>query len=148
MCLYTKNLKFKTAKEDIVCYKVLWEDPHSSAVFTPYREELVEFNKILYPKEKIKTHYFLNGFLLKNIKCLKNIYRKQGLVTPIVAYDEFCIGAGVIHVYATYDIAMKICRSGLFVCKAIIPKGAKYIESPYNYEIGTTCVRYEKIQSW
>lgn len=63
MCLFVKNLNFKTAEEDIVCYKVLYKVSENK-IITPYIGEEICFNTVITPKDKIFTKYFLKGFFL------------------------------------------------------------------------------------
>jgi len=152
MCLFVNNLNFKTAEEDIVCYKVLEEINYK--IITPYMGEEVCFNTIIIPKDKIFTKYFLKGFFLKLLIILKRYYFYHSrLLTNWykvfhISYSKlthkFIIEEGVIHLYT--DKKFCCCEySSSFMCKAIIPKGTKYIVSSDGTEIGALKVIYKKL---
>ena len=157
MCLFVENLNFKTAKEDIVCYKVLKK--FNSKIITPYMVEEVCFNTVITLKNKILTKYFFKGFFLKLLIILKRRFYKLMPSTDCdkvshISYSKFSrrfiIEEGVIHLCVNKTEALKL-KSYLwenpktFICKAIIPKGTKYIESSDKMQIGALCVKYESI---
>ena len=148
MCLFTRKLKFRTARKDKVFYKVLVR--RNDKITTPFWGDEVEFNKILYPIERIPTRFLFNGIYYK-IKSKFNVLPYTDIKNTDMRYHRslkaFVIEGGVIHLYATKKDALLGCTvfPHSFVVKAIIPKGTKYIKSFDNCEIGTLGVIYKEL---
>jgi hypothetical protein len=112
MCLYTKETKLKTAKEDIVCYKVLLNDFSSNVLYTPYLYKIIRWADIL----------------------LHNPIKAEGWVRKRRLFQDAPISfnCGLIHTFQNIEAAKDsflgviINRYKIFQC--IIPKGTKYID--------------------
>lgn len=113
MCLTTYWRKPKTAKEDIVCYKLLLNISHY--LYSPFR--LMQYNIGL--NEVNKGAY---------IKISKGIFR-----------TKYLICGGFLHCYTNYS--PRIIRNfyiPIVFYKCIIPKGANYYISCNKKEICVT----------
>jgi len=109
MCLYTAETKLKTAKEDIICYKVLIHYPSSTILYTPY---------------VYKTIKFIDMFLHNPIKA-------DGLVRKRKQFKNYqpSFNLGLIHTYITARDAQTIITAPEYkLYQCIIPKRTKYID--------------------
>lgn len=104
MCLHTKNIKLKTAEEDLVCYKVVIRYEEKKYL-SFYRGYIYELNKTyyetllkLFPECKDKVFCIDKGF--------------HSYVNFCDANDEY------VYQKKMYDIAL---------VKCIIPKGSQYL---------------------
>lgn len=109
MCLYTKETKLKTAKENIVCYKVLVSYSSSTILYTPY---------------VFKTILWTDILLHNPIKAEGRVRKRRQF-----PHDPASFNGGLIHTYSTIKDAKTICdgpQHKIYQC--IIPKGTKYID--------------------
>lgn len=109
MCLYTTETKLKTAKEDIICYKVLIQYSSATILYTPY---------------VYKTIKLIDMFLHNPIKA-------DGLVRKRKQFknDQPSFNLGLIHTYIiARDAQTMITAPAYKLYQCIIPKGTKYID--------------------
>lgn len=115
MCLKVRG-KFKVAKKDIVCYKVIevWTDDNNS-LHSPYRSTFKwELNKLMSPVE--------------NLTISREGFKKNVLRNKQVTY-------GMLHSFKNKRRAIKLANELSSTCyfpfqvhKCIIPKGTEYIK--------------------
>ena len=120
MCLVCDNLKFKTAEEDIECYKVVIKIDENSYI-TPYQRFLCSLNE-----------HYINKHEIDNYQENKNTYYVYGGVYHSFqklsdAYFEMLWFQTINNCPPQYDMGKKS-----VVVKCIIPKGTEYIEGNFN----------------
>lgn len=120
MCLIVDSSKeFEVAKNDIVCYKVLYD--HENGFYTtPYQQMRVEIGKQYKNREKVQFQYHFLDLTL-------NIWPK---ILTGGAYHSF------VELDDAKDEINKIRQQiggwyDMVVVKCIIPKGSKYMEGIY-----------------
>ena len=109
MCLLV-NTEYKIAKEDIICYKVLYKSHYDQSLHSPYFAFKWELNKLT--KAKGKPY----------IRTIEGQKKKK-------------IMKGYFHTFKTIKSAKNLKRRlyyGQFIYKCIIPKGTKYWEGTFN----------------
>ena len=119
MCLILKKDKPKTAKDDVICYKVLVKRSFDT-VKTPYTKTNVR-SEILSGKEDFCAFSFNNSGMPIVMKRADNKYQIDG---------------GVIHTYAKEKIAINDARwlrktvgeERVIIYECRIPKGCEYYE--------------------
>lgn len=111
MCLYTTNTKIRTAKKDIICYKILIKERKSWI----YR---------IFYKPMYRAPFYINyTYRLKEL----NDLGKSLIVYPYEVYGGF---------HSFVDIQDAKCKlkdwfdtpGGQTIVKCIIPKGAEYVK--------------------
>ena len=110
MCLTTKQTRWRIAKEDIICYKLL-------------NGERVSLSEIEY------TTPFTFTPVPKNVIEGKKCLRAKGWSQWEEVYDCFQITNGAIHACASEHEAWnyyKYGTMGTHIFKCIIPKGTRY----------------------
>ena len=109
MCLLV-NTEYKIAKEDIICYKVLYKSNYSGKLYSPYVTFWWELNKLTKADGKPYIH--------------------------IIEGQKKKIMRGYFHTFKTIKGAKSLkeclCCCGVFIYKCVIPKGTKYWEGTFN----------------
>ncbi len=153
MCLYTKQFKFRTADEDIVCWKVLeiirgndGEKVITPFAFWPVTEDELNGKKLFVPNE-FDTEYLINRFEAET-KSDYTISVEEGVIhtygakdlRAIDMYDEMTYhvhfiggGEGYIDAHQGDIIGCDVDPAilGIALYKCVIPKGTEYIEGTY-----------------
>lgn len=140
MCFVTKlDDRFKVAKDDIVCYKIMIKrDEWSPDEYqTPFQEVMVHIGETLTGKANACTLEEANAMLDSKAKVEEEFLRRLGfdliLITPDLRLREEVVHAckwkedavGYAHDYlesSTFSYGIK-----LVITKWIIPKGAFYM---------------------
>lgn len=147
MCLlvkkrrFQKELKFKKAKKDIVCYKVVKKNYNEFATnntiySSPYSSPYLGFNI------ELNKHYENNDRLaLSGDRFYFDNYPKM-----------FAVTSGVFHTFRKYNEAYQSLISmvgggrvkpyTMRILKAIIPKGTEYLVSKDKTEYGSKSIIY------
>lgn len=113
MCIVVRDIEPKIAKEDLVVIKCLHKTPNGKFE-TPYRNMVVQFNKVLRP------------------------FQREPEIYSIHWTDELKeIHGGVFHALLTYDTSYLHSRNDVFF-EAIIPKGTEYWLDTLCHEICAT----------
>ena len=122
MCLQSKTIFPKRAKEDIICYKVL-----DANMVSPY-------NNFQYDFKLCKA----NGIISLIIDIIRNLFRKIKSIPLCSTYYykyHSIYSRGLLHSYQEYGIDDTLIsywkhnnKGDFFIYKAIIPKGTYYYE--------------------
>lgn len=133
MCLTVKTncneLQFKTAKTDIICYKLISKNYNEESPDSPIY--LTPFKKARIPDECLCCDEWEDNDVFE-AQGEEEIICDRSLVDP--EQNIFEIGEGFIHTYRNnYDAVENI--NSLFheVWRCVIPKGVKYVEGKSGY---------------
>lgn len=133
MCLTVKinceELQFKTAKQDIICYKLIFkkyneESPDSPIYLTPFKKARIPDSCLWCGAWEDNAVFEAQGE--EEIMCDQSIFNPKENI--------FEIGGGFIHTYKNdYDAIDHMCstQQSLFygeIWRCLIPKGVKYVE--------------------
>lgn len=126
MCLESKTIFPKRAKEDIICYKVL-----DANMVSPYKNFQYDFKL-----------YKANGITSLIIDIIRNLFKKIKSIPLCSTYHYECYNTysrGLLHSYRKYEFANTIIsylesnnKRDFFVYKATIPKGTYYYEGYFD----------------
>ena len=123
MCMITRMQRPLTAAQDIVCYKVVYDNTFASANWPMFRSLYFKYN------------YVFNG---KEVRTTDFSYKLQGWV----------VNRG-FHSYTDLGYATGVCRMGenpnRVLLECVIPKGASYYVSEGGKEY---CSDRIKITGW
>lgn len=138
MCIFTNNVKFKIADQDIVCYKVLLKSNVEGAFLSPYLRFYCTLDKRYDDDNELDIHKWDKS--------------------------DFTIDKGVFHMFANYEDAMDELDwlafpgwltfpeniQAQYICvivKCIIPEGSEYIEGKYIdfHSIASKSVIYKEV---
>ena len=126
MCIYSKTLFPKRAKEDIICFKVL-----DANMISPWKDFQYDFKL-----------YKANGITSLIIDIIRNLFRKIKSISLCYTYyyNYYSIySRGLLHSYQTYGNADTIIsywkynnKGDFFIYKAVIPKLTYYYEGYFD----------------
>ena len=126
MCLESKTIFPKRAKEDIICYKIL-----DANMVSPYKNFQYDFKL-----------YKANGITSLIIDIIRNLFRKIKSILLRSTYHYECYSTysrGLLHSCRKYKFADTIIshlksnnKRDFFVYKAAIPKGTYYYEGYFS----------------
>lgn len=117
MCLVCDNLKFKTAEEDIECYKVVIKTDENSYI-TPYQRFLCTLNE-----------HYINKHEVDDYKESKNAYYVYGGVFH--SFQKLSDAYLEMLWFKNKDAVQYSMGKYAVVIKCIIPKGTEYIEGNF-----------------
>lgn len=111
MCLTTTKYCFRYAKQDIVCYKVLFYSSNYDVYRTPYKMAAIPNN-------------VLSG---------EQTFKAEGRgITRCLGNNEKEIYGGYIHVFKTLEDAKYFCDNSDDIFECIIPQGTRYAKGTFD----------------
>jgi hypothetical protein len=132
MCLITPNKRVKTARKDIISYKVLHQN--LNAIFYNKKYELgVLYQTGIQPS----TEWCVVGG--EDIEWYDNNYEK--ILGLKKLKQLICLGEG-FHSCSSLESAEKLKgnKYNYIITECIIPKGSKYYDSPFNYLVSNQII--------
>lgn len=118
MCLYTTNTKIRTAKKDIICYKILIKE-RKKGIFRIFRKHTYRAPFYSYYTYRLKKRHYLGESLI-------HVFTTY----PVHPYK---VGVG-FHSFVNIQDAKRMLsewydnQGGRTIVQCIIPKGAEYVK--------------------
>ena len=131
MCLYLKDINSQIARNDIVCYKVMFHNKQDNVICTPFR--------LVRPNADVLSGYanFRAEFAETPVEKLLEPIRLDSWFHTYNPEYPAQVGEGFIHTYmfashAVEDMGTEcFARKDYLLYRCVIPKGTEYLAGTY-----------------